>query len=265
MLHFVLISRSMDAMQALATRLESASERVRTSPVACDLSSAVFSLARGDEYDKLDALLSELAVRSDRVTLVHNAGSIGSLRRIVKYDPSVLAQLPHLYALNVSSVVALTMLVLSRFGAEAALARAVDIVNVSSLLAVQAHPCWGLYAMHKAAREMFLNVLASEHGARAKLDGGAAAPAPDAPDATAACSPALDLRVLNYAPGPMDTAMQAMVRAEIDDEAQRVRYCAMHESNELVSCADSAAKLVGLLRQEQPRWHSGAHVDFYDV
>lgn len=37
------------------------------------------------------------------------------------------------------------------------------IVNISSLLAVQAFPNWGLYATGKSARDMLLKVVAKEN------------------------------------------------------------------------------------------------------
>lgn len=37
------------------------------------------------------------------------------------------------------------------------------IVNISSLLAVQAFPNWGLYATGKAARDMLLKVITKEN------------------------------------------------------------------------------------------------------
>lgn len=37
------------------------------------------------------------------------------------------------------------------------------LVNISSLLAIQSFPNWGLYATGKAARDMLMSVIAKEH------------------------------------------------------------------------------------------------------
>lgn len=60
----------------------------------------------------------------------------------------------------------------------------------------QAFPGWGLYASIKAARDMFSQVLATEESG---------------------------VRVLNYAPGPLDTEMQREVRETLCVESDR--YC----------------------------------------
>ena len=55
------------------------------------------------------------------------------------------------------------------------------VVNISSLAAVQPVKRWGLYCTGKAGRDMLFKVMAAEDP---------------------------DIRVLNYAPGPLDTGMQ---------------------------------------------------------
>lgn len=59
---------------------------------------------------------------------------------------------------------------------------ALEIVNISSLCAVQPFKSWGLYCAGKAARDMLFKVLADEEP---------------------------NILVLNYAPGPLDNEMQA--------------------------------------------------------
>lgn len=75
------------------------------------------------------------------------------------------------------------------------------IVNVSTLAAIQAFPSFGIYCMAKAAREMFHKVLAEEQKS----------------------TPENGIKVLNYAPGPLDTDMQTQIReGEQVDKATQV-------------------------------------------
>ncbi len=75
------------------------------------------------------------------------------------------------------------------------------IINISSLAGIQPFASCGIYSMGKAAREMFHKVLAEEH--KVKNSG---------------------VKVLNYAPGPLDTDMQKQIREGPDvDPATKVR------------------------------------------
>ncbi len=100
----------------------------------------------------------------------------------------------------------------------------------------------GVYSAGKAARDMLHAVIAQE------------------------CSAALDVvvKTLSYAPGPMDTEMQAQMRAsDTIDAGTRAFFQKMHAENTFVDCAASAAKCAHIL--EANRFASGAHIDFYDA
>ena len=71
-------------------------------------------------------------------------------------------------------------------------------------------------------------------------------------------------RVLNYAPGPMDTGMQRQIREEMPDDSElKGQFREMFTAGQLVDSRDSARRLVRVLRRD--RYESGAHVDYYDV
>jgi sepiapterin reductase len=78
-------------------------------------------------------------------------------------------------------------------------AKELVIVNISSLAAIKPFSTWSVYCMGKAAREMFHQVLAEEH--KNSKSG---------------------VKVLNYAPGPLDTDMQKDIREAplLDAETQ---------------------------------------------
>uniref|UniRef100_A0A8C6WAE5 Sepiapterin reductase n=1 Tax=Nannospalax galili TaxID=1026970 RepID=A0A8C6WAE5_NANGA len=94
---------------------------------------------------------------------------------------------------------------------------------------------WALYCAGKAARDMIYQVLAAEEPG---------------------------VRVLSYAPGPLDTDMQHLARETSVDPELRNRLQKLKSKGELVDCEKSAQKLLSLLQKDT--FQSGAHVDFYD-
>ncbi|KAF6321776.1 sepiapterin reductase [Rhinolophus ferrumequinum] len=94
---------------------------------------------------------------------------------------------------------------------------------------------WTLYCAGKAAREMMCQVLAAEEPS---------------------------VRVLSYAPGPLDTDMQQLARETSVDPDLRKRLQELKKKGELVDCKISAQKLLSLLQNDT--FKSGAHVDFYE-
>jgi len=128
-----------------------------------------------------------------RVGLVNNAAVIGRTGTVDQTDP---AELLAVYAINVVAPTWLMGFVIR----QAPRAAAVRIVNVSSGAAVRANPGMGEYSGTKAALRM--------------MSMAAAADLASAPLANRAPP---DIAVLSYAPGIVDTAMQAVARAQDDD------------------------------------------------
>lgn len=120
-----------------------------------------------------------------------------------------------------------------------------DVVNVSSLAAIKAFETWGVYCIGKAARDMLIQVIAVEV------------------ETTKAASNGTIVKSLNYAPGPVDTDMQAEIRQTATVEEQRAFYTSMFEAGKLVTPSQTSAKLVSIL--ERNEYQSGAHIDFYDA
>ncbi|PVU89183.1 hypothetical protein BB559_005202 [Furculomyces boomerangus] len=184
------------------------------------------------------------------IDLIFNAGSLGDLsKRIEEYNN--LNEISSFYNLNVVSF----MFILSRlldFGKRTLQRQKlgnggglVRVIQISSLLAVQAFPCWGLYASAKASRDMILAVLAkeSETGNNGILG--------------------IKVKTLSYAPGPLNNDMQKRVRESIGDASQKEIYSEMNENKKLVSMDDSAKALYKVLNED--KYESGSHVDYYDV
>lgn len=169
----------------------------------------------------------------DRLLLINNAASLGDVSRFaVSFtDPE---EINSYLAFNVSSALSLTAALLDAFPKRSGLQRCV--VNVSSLCALQPFPSWVLYCTGKAARDMMFRVLAEEEP---------------------------ELRVLNYAPGPLDTDMHAEARTKSGDRALQSSLTAMHVEGRVLTCEESGAKLLKLLLEDD--FTSGTHIDVYDV
>uniref|UniRef100_A0A8B9P4N3 Sepiapterin reductase n=1 Tax=Apteryx owenii TaxID=8824 RepID=A0A8B9P4N3_APTOW len=161
---------------------------------------------------------------------------VGSLGDVSKsfVDLSDPDEVNSYFAFNVTSALCLTSAALKAFGQRPGVGR--TVVNVSSLCAVKPFKNWALYCGGKASRDMMFQVLALEEP---------------------------DVRVLNYAPGPLDTDMQLLARTKTGDAEMRQHFQSLQESGQLIDCTVSARKLLKLL--EEDTFRSGAHVDFYDV
>ncbi|KAJ2358043.1 hypothetical protein IWW50_001235 [Coemansia erecta] len=227
--HIVLVGRNRRALEAASGRAVSSSTRTY---LVSDL-----DLGQPAVTERVMAKLREVAepLTNPRLTLVHCAGTLGDLSKTVDcYEEHDIAAY---VAVNFTSFCALT----SRF---LAFARAQDaprvcVVNISSLLAVQASANWGLYAAIKAARDQLLAVVAVEN--------------------TSDCR----VKTLSYAPGPLDNDMQREVRESIGDPAQQQLYAGLHAEGKLVVLDDTATVLCELL--DKWEFASGAHIDIYDV
>ena len=111
---------------------------------------------------------------------------------------------------NLSSSFYLTSEVVRRFKQNDYLsALELVIVNISSLAAIQPFPTWSVYSAGKAGREMYHKILAEENKN-------------SFPSTHHQPAQTLSIRVLNYAPGPLDTDMQLAIREEplVDKDTQ---------------------------------------------
>ncbi|XP_007523740.1 sepiapterin reductase [Erinaceus europaeus] len=167
-----------------------------------------------------------------RLLLINNAGTLGDVSKGF-VDLADSAEVNDYWALNLTSTLCLTSNILKAFQDSPGLHK--TVVNISSLCALQPFKGWALYCAGKAARDMMFQVLATEEPS---------------------------VRVLSYAPGPLDTDMQHTARETSVDPELRLRLQELKTKGELVDCGLSAQKLLNLLQKDT--FKSGAHVDFYD-
>lgn len=245
--HFILSGRSHSGLEETRNILES--ERVS---VPATRSSSSYNLYAADLGDlsslphSCDALLSDLMdTKFTSFVLFNNAGSLGELNNIgssaVETSAERLVSLAHSINFNVTSSSFIISEVVQRQkqGLYSHLIDGITIVNISSLCAVQPFSSWSTYCTGKAARDMFIKCLAAENEGN-KL-----------------------IKVVNYAPGPMDTDMQKEIREKPTvDKGVQEYFNELKANNLLVSPNKSANKLIRIVVQN--KFKSGDHIDYYD-
>lgn len=190
----------------------------------------VFDLGDMAALESFTSKLPNFGKSFDSAILINNAGSLGDISKKLT-SPSSYEDLKKYFDFNVVSV---CMLIQHFFNAFKSTRKV--IVNVSSLAAINQMPYLSLYCTAKAARDMLHKALAcEEEGAR----------------------------VLNYAPGPMETAMSMDIQQNIGDLQTREFFKGLRETRKIIDPAESAEKLVQLLKTD--KYGSGDHIDFYDV
>ena len=112
------------------------------------------------------------------------------------------------------------------------------IVNVSSLAAIQPFEFKAEYCTAKAARDMFHRVVALENEKKC-------------------------IKVLNYAPGPLDTEMSKIIRESLTlgEECRKI-FQGLKDENKLIPAEISARRLVKIIRTQ--KFVTGSHIDYYD-
>jgi NAD(P)-dependent dehydrogenase (short-subunit alcohol dehydrogenase family) len=115
----------------------------------------------------------------------------------------------------------------------------IRIVNVSSLAAIRELYGMAIYSAIKSARESFCRSCALE---------------------LSRDYPQVDCKILSYAPGPMDTDLVRHGLLDPSVAENEVRL----GGHPFVDPLQSADKCVRLLVEDDDKWSSGDHLDFYD-
>uniref|UniRef100_A0A4X1W296 Sepiapterin reductase n=1 Tax=Sus scrofa TaxID=9823 RepID=A0A4X1W296_PIG len=197
----VLTARNDEALRHLEAELGSERPDLRVVRVPADLGAEA-------GLQQLLGALRELPRPEglQRVLLFNNAASLGDVSKSF-VDLTDSAEVNSYWALNLTSMLCLTSSFLKAFPDSPGLSRMV--VNISSICAVKPFKGWALYCAGKAARDMIYQVLAAEDPS---------------------------LRVLSYAPGPLDTDMQQIAREASVDPDLRKRLQELKRKGELVDC-----------------------------
>jgi len=224
--------------------------------ILCSVPDAIVKLVVGDlsDVDGFDSMWTRVVESSvgefpfTRAILINNAGSTGPIGAVHELGMTAagVSALRSSLDLNLVFPLLLTAAFL-RFCASPAVLAVPSvphvIVNVSSLAGVVPFSTMGVYSLGKAARDMIHSVIGIEHN-------------------TTTTSRVL-VKTLSYAPGPMDTILQAETRADSHlDLATRAFFNEMEAKGTWVNI-DTSARLCARIVAEDD-FVSGAHIDYYD-
>ena len=189
-------------------------------------------LSQPAEAKKIIAdLFSRLSQSYNKVYFFNNAGTLGNIKKEI-FDFS-LEDIQESFSINVIFSIFFIANFCKHFsGSENT---SVFIVQTSSLAAIQPLKFLSLYCSSKAAMDMFSKNLSLDYPS---------------------------IRTLNYAPGPMDTAMGKKLMNDTRDEETKKSFENLFKTGTIVDPLDSANKMITLLRED--KYESGAHIDYYD-
>ncbi|XP_049876412.1 sepiapterin reductase [Pectinophora gossypiella] len=163
--------------------------------------------------------------------IFHNVGSLGNLS-IETARMEDVEELRQYYDLNVFQVIALNTQFLKMFKE---FEDRIIIVNITSLCAIKPMGGMAYYCSGKAAREMYFRVLAEEKK---------------------------HIKVLNYSPGPVETAMIDFVLAEAVNDNLKDVFLSFKHQGTLLKPEITAKKCMRVLLSG--RFGPGEHVDYFD-
>ncbi|XP_067048558.1 sepiapterin reductase-like isoform X1 [Acropora muricata] len=224
--HFILLSRDEKKLQETRNGIMELDSYAKVHTVVADLGEM-----KTLEETVNNALSKVEPNQVSHAILLNNAGSIGDISNRIKDMTNIRAEsLQDYFNLNISSPMFLISKFLKRFEGSSC-----TVINVSSLMAVESFSHFSLYCAGKAARDMMCQVLAKEEP---------------------------DVRVLNYAPGPLSTDMYDEICNTCGNQELAAEFQKGQDENKILSSSESARKLVSLLREDV--FASGSHVDYYD-
>lgn len=163
--------------------------------------------------------------------IFHNVGSLGNLAIETSRMENV-EELRKYYDLNVFNVISLNTQFLKIFED---VEDRVIIVNITSLCAIKPMSGMAYYCSGKAAREMYFRVLAEEKK---------------------------HIKVLNYSPGPVETAMIDFVLDEAVNDNLKDVFTSFKNQGTLLKPEITAKKCMKVL--QAGKFSPGEHVDYFD-
>jgi len=164
-------------------------------------------------------IVAGLPTDAQRYLLINNAGTVDPIKQAC--DLSNAGSIAAAFSLNVTSVILLTAAFLQAVKPLQADCR---ILNISSGAGRRPMPGWGVYCATKAALDRYTEVLhAEQHG----------------------------VRIVALAPGVIDTGMQEKIRGSAANDFPHVeRFSHMHDSGQLSSPADTAARILRYIERD---------------
>ena len=199
--------------------------------VAVDVRALDLSKTTATNYETvIDSSFNPKTDTYDVGIIFHNAGQVGKLTKSTELRS--FDEWRSFYDTNLFSASILNSVFLDRIKPHVS---NTFVVNISSFCGVQAVVNMGMYCSAKAARNLFFGVVAAEEP---------------------------DVAVLNYSPGPVETDMFNTIAVSAQSEALRVRFKGMREDKQVLSTAQTVAKLLDVLGKGG--YKSGDFVDYFE-
>lgn len=223
-IRFILVARNENDLKTLEDELKLIDSRCLTTIIVADLEQKKSLVVFEDHFRKIVSNF-----QYGHYILIHNAGSIGDSSLLCnKVTVDDADKRDRYYRLNLYATMELT----GAFFRQIPQKCIKHIINISSLAALE--PFLGLldYCVGKAAREAYFRQLAVEFNEQSCL-----------------------VRILNYAPGPLETEMfKSLQHKEI--------LCKKIQEMVPLKPEVSADKLFEILLKDT--FQNGDHLDFYD-
>ena len=243
----LLVARSENGLEETASLMREAAAAAENNS-KLDISCMVADLSDMDTLEKKVEDVFQRATKEgsctyDRAILINNAGSLGCLGKCS--EMSSLADLKKAVDFNVTSSSWVSSQFVRKFSSssssENGKGTCIVVVNISSLCAIEPFSTMSTYCAGKAARDLFHSVLAKESSADV----------------------AVNVRVLNYAPGMCETAMSEELAESdrLDSELSSMYRTALSDKT-MVQPKDTSEKLVEIIHRNE--WENGKHIDFWD-
>lgn len=222
----LLLARKKQELATTASLCES--DKVKVLYNSIDLSKA----SEKEMHDVLqEALAGHKVTNFSNCLIFHNVGSLGNLAVETSRMENV-EELREYYDLNVFKVISLNTQFLKIFEE---VEDRVIVVNITSLCAIKPMGGMAYYCSGKAAREMYFRVLAEEKK---------------------------QIKVLNYSPGPVETAMIDNVLEEAVNENLKDVFTSFKNQGTLLKPEITAKKCMKVLLSG--KFTPGEHVDYFD-
>ncbi|OAD57799.1 Sepiapterin reductase [Eufriesea mexicana] len=220
----------------LATNLDALKETAKGIPASIFVHIVSVDLAKATKdklYDIITQCLNNEPLNQfDQIIVIHNVGSIGNINQCTN-DMTDISIWHDYFNLNVFIPAILNGVIMQIFN-ESTNTKKI-IVNITSLLGIEAKKLLGYYCSGKAAREMFFKVFALENP---------------------------QVNVINYSPGPVETDMYLEICTKVGDKEIKAQFNDMLTKKRVLTCEQTVNRLLTILKEQ--KYKSGAHVDYND-
>ncbi|XP_033761326.1 sepiapterin reductase-like [Pecten maximus] len=211
----VLMARNVEALKSVRTELKATTPNITVLVRQYDQGKTDEGYFNGI----FDSLLTENKLSKDdfeQVMLVHNCATSGDKEKTA-LQLCDADRVRSYYDINLCGMILLNTSFFATF-CDPSLSRVV--VNITSLASQRPMPPLHLYCAGKAARDMFFRVLSAEEPS---------------------------IRVLTYAPGPIDTDMMRDMEANVSSTSFRKMIKGLREDGKLLTPKETAADLIQVL------------------